>query len=47
MGAASYDDFDLFYLVGDLIHILRKGQRQSQRRGAPLAKQQNRPSPKA
>ena len=47
MGEASDDDFDLFYLVGDFIHILCKGQRQSQRRGAPLAKQQNHPSPKA
>ena len=36
-----------FYLVGDFIHILCKGQRRRQRRGAPLAKQQNRPSPKA
>ena len=47
MGEASDDDFDLFYLVGDFIHILCKGQRQRRRRGAPLAKQQNRPSPKA
>ena len=47
MGEASDDDFDLFYLVGDFIHILCKGQRQRQKREAPLAKQQNHPSPKA